>query len=301
MKQPLAPVVLFVYNRLWHTQQTIKALQKNELAIDSDLFIFADGAKNVEDQSSVNDVRKYLTTITGFKTITIEKSLSNKGLANSIIYGVTKIINQFGTVIVLEDDMITSKYFLQYMNNNLTTYYSFGDIISIHGFVYPIKNLPETFFLRGADCWGWATWKRGWDLFEANGQKLLNAILEKKLAKEFDFNNTYPFTQMLRDQIAGKNSSWAIRWYASAFLANKLTLYPGNTLVKNIGFDNSGTHCGSDDVFKSTISELEPACYKIEAMEDLQAKARFENFFKSNRKVNILLKLKAKFKKLLNQ
>lgn len=300
MKQCLAPIVLFVYNRLWHTQQTVEALQKNELAADSNLFIFSDGAKNTEDQYKVDEVRQYLKTITGFKSIAIEESQQNKGLANSIIYGVTQIVNRFGKIIVLEDDLVTSKYFLQYMNNNLVFYYNFNEVISIHGFVYPIKDLPEAFFLRGADCWGWATWKRGWDIFEPNGEKLLEKLTEKKLAQEFDFNSTYPYIQMLKEQTVGKNNSWAIRWYASAFLANKLTLYPGKTLIKNIGYGNSGTHCGNNDPYKSIISESEVLLHKIEVTQDLRARKEFEVFFKKSNHQNFLMQLKTKFKRILH-
>lgn len=113
--------------------------------------------------------------------------------------------------------------------------------------------MPETFFLRGADCWGWATWKRGWNLFNANGLQLLQQLQEKKLEKEFDLDGCYDYTKMLQDQIDGKNNSWAIRWRASAFLADKLTLYPSKSLVHNIGFDNSGTHCGFSDNYDQEI------------------------------------------------
>lgn len=294
MKQCLAPIVLFVYNRLWHTQQTVEALQKNELAADSDLFIFSDGAKNTEDQYKVDEVRQYLKTITGFKSVAIEESQQNKGLANSIIHGVTQIVNRFGKIIVLEDDLITSKYFLQYMNNNLVLYYNFNEVISIHGFVYPIKDLPETFFLRGADCWGWATWKRGWDIFEPNGGKLLEKLTEKKLAQEFDFNSTYPYIQMLKEQIAGKNNSWAIRWYASAFLADKLTLYPGKTLIKNIGYDNSGTHCGNNDPYKSEIIEQDFSELEIPIIECSHARNEFIKFFNKLNKTSYRKKIARK-------
>ena len=126
-------------------------------------------------------------------------------------------------VIVLEDDLVTSPHFLQYMNDGLGIYERDDRVISIHGYSYPVHGkLPETFFLRGADCLGWATWKRGWDLFEDDGQRLLNELERRNLTRSFDFDGSYPYTQMLRDQIAGSNSSWAVRWYASAFLRDKL-------------------------------------------------------------------------------
>jgi hypothetical protein len=278
----LAPVALFVYNRLEHTKKTIEALQKNELAINSDLVIFSDGFKNSpESKSSVLVVREYLKTISGFKSIKIIERLENLGLANSIINGVTEIVNQSGKIIVLEDDLITSPYFLRYMNEALDLYENQEEVISIHGYIYPVKHqLPETFFIKGADCWGWATWKRGWDLFEADGQKLLSELIAKKLTREFDLGG-YPYTQMLRGQIKGFNNSWAVRWYASAFLKNKLTLYPGYSLVSNCGFDNSGTHTGRMTAFFTEIYNKPVIVAKISVIENSEVRLIVARFFKT--------------------
>ena len=278
-----APIALFVYNRPEHTLQTVTALQNNVLAKESDLIIFSDGPKNEKDTEKLIEVRKYLKTITGFKSITIKESKANQGLANSIITGVTETVSKFGQVIVLEDDLVTSKYFLKYMNEALELYKEAQDVISIHGYIYPVKTkLPDTFFLKGADCWGWATWKRGWDLFEADGQKLLAELEQKNLTKEFDFAGSYPYTQMLKDQIAGQNNSWAIRWYASAFIADKLTLYPGRSLVKNIGFDNSGTHCGRSQEYSLRLSEIPIKVESIPIKENKRARKCFEIYFKGD-------------------
>jgi hypothetical protein len=133
----------------------------------------------------------------------------NWGLAESIIDGVTRVVNEFGRVIVVEDDLVTSIYFLQYMNEVLNLYEKEEKVASIHGYVYPIDGLPETFFLRGADCWGWATWKDKWALFEPDGTKLLDELKKRKLTKRFDFNGSYPFSLMLANQVSGKNDSWA--------------------------------------------------------------------------------------------
>ena len=178
----IAPTALFVYNRLEHTKRVIEALQKNVLASESDLIIFSDGPKHEKDVKKIDEVRKYLKTIDGFKSIEIFEKENNLGLSNSIISGVTEVVNRYGKIIVLEDDLVVSPYFLEFMNNALVKYENEEKVISIHGYIYPIKNkLPETFFIKGADCWGWATWKRGWDLFEPNGQKLLDELLNKNL------------------------------------------------------------------------------------------------------------------------
>lgn len=282
MENNLAPIALFVYNRLEHTKQTIEALQRNTLATESDLYIFSDGAKNESAEHNVNNVRKHLKTISGFKNINIIERKENFGLAKSIITGVTEILNKHGKIIVLEDDLITSKYFLQYMNEGLKLYQNDKNVASIHGYTFPIKNtLPETFFIKGADCWGWGTWSRAWKYFEEDGQKLLDKINNKGLAKEFNFGDNYPYTKMLKGQIKGQNNSWAIRWYASAFINNMLTLYPGKSLVNNIGLDNSGTHCNDDKTLEAKIYNNPIKIKKIKIKESQEARKEYALYFKS--------------------
>ncbi|MDF2529246.1 MAG: glycosyl transferase [Gammaproteobacteria bacterium] len=274
----LAPIVIFAYNRPSHLKQTITALLANPLAKESEVFIYSDAAKTSNDQTKVNEVRAYIDSITGFKSLKLIKQSHNLGLASSIISGVTEIVNQFGKVIVLEDDMITSPYFLTYMNQALNLYEHDAVVASIHGYVYPTKeNLPDTFFIKGADCWGWATWKRAWDTFEVDGKKLLKAIDERGLKSEFNFDNSYDYYWMLVQQIMGKNNSWAVRWHASCLLNGMLTLYPGKTLVNNIGFDGSGEHCADKDIFSSELSEY-IYLQKIELHENKQAKAELAKF-----------------------
>jgi hypothetical protein len=277
-----APIALFVYNRLSHTQQTIHALKKNALAKESDLFIFADGVKSASDSEKVSALRNYLLTIDGFNSVTVTESHTNQGLANSIINGISRVLENHEEIIVLEDDMVTSPYFLTYMNQALSIYQSCEDVISIHGYIYPVKHsLPETFFLKGADCWGWATWKRGWALFEADGAKLLKELKQKKLTNEFDFNGSYGFTKMLVKQIKGQNNSWAIRWYAAAFLKNKLTLYPGRSLVNNIGNDTSGTHSWDSERFEHSSLAQTISLKFQDPKENLEAKKIIGAFLKT--------------------
>lgn len=273
-----APIVLFTYNRLWHTQQTVEALQKNLLASESELFIFSDGGKNEDDWKKVYAVREYLHTIDGFKKTHITEQKENKGLANSIIEGVTKIVNKYGRIIVLEDDLVTSKYFLQYMNDALDIYENCEEVACISGYIYPIDALPDTFFIKGADCWGWATWKRGFDIFSANGKELLKQICSRGLEVEFDFENSYPYTQMLKNQINGKNNSWAVRWYASIFLKNKLCLYPQKAFVQNIGCDGTGTHCENSNIFDVKILKKYRVIKKITPEEDEESRKKIIRF-----------------------
>jgi len=284
-----APVVLFVYNRPWHVRQTVLALQRNTLAKESDLFIFSDAAAHDGALPGVREVREYIETITGFNSVTIVTREKNLGLSNSIISGVTDILAERERIIVLEDDLVCAPFFLEYMNKALDLYVNEEHVISIHGYNYPVsRSLPETFFLRGADCWGWGTWRRGWRLFERDGSRLLEGLRDQCLTKQFDFNGSYPFTRMLQKQVAGKIDSWAVRWYASAFLNDMLTLYPGKSLVRNIGNDGTGTNVGSVDFFGNSISEFSVGIQKIPIAEDQISRKEIERYFRSIRIKRIL-------------
>ena len=290
----LSPIALFVYNRPEHTKKTVEALQKNNLAKESELFVFSDGNKDEMSKEKIREVRNYIKNISGFKNVNIIERKENLGLARSIIFGVTEVVNKYGKIIVLEDDLVTSPYFLEYMNEALDLYEKEEKVISIHGYIYPVKKtLPETFFLKGADCWGWATWKRGWDLFEPDGKKLLTELEKRNLTKEFDFDGTYNYSGMLKKQIAGLTNSWAIRWYASAFLQNKLTLYPGKSLIQNIGQDASGTHKGDSNIHQTFISDRKINVGKIEIVENGEAKKIISQYFKSI-KPNLFKRVKLK-------
>lgn len=276
----LAPIALFVYNRPDHTKMVVDALVQNELAGQSALIIFSDAAKGEADTSGVAAVREYARTITGFKSVNLISRERNYGLAESIIQGVAQVLEDHESIIVIEDDLVTAPYFLRYMNDGLQQYATEQKVISIHGYVYPVEGvLPETFFIRGADCWGWATWRRGWALFEADGAKLLEGLRTSHRTREFDFDGTYPYTQMLKGQVLGYNNSWAIRWYASAFLANKITLYPGISLVTNIGFDNSGTHTGNTAHFAGRLWKEVVHVGGVPVQENTLALALFKKFF----------------------
>ncbi len=285
IRMTFAPIALFVYNRPEHMRKTLTALQGNLLAKDTPLFVFCDAAKNQEHLHSVHEVRQYAHSITGFKSVTVIERDKNFGLAMSIIDGVTRLCHEFGQVIVVEDDLLTSPDFLSYMNQGLELYRDDNRVASIHGYAYPLEkgNIPSSYFLRGADCWGWATWSRAWENFEPDGKKLLTMLQEQKLESQFDFDGQASFVAMLKDQIAGKNQSWAVRWHASAFLKNMLTLYPCNSLVINFGFDNSGTHCGTSDIYKTEIGEIEPVLKKVKVEENMMMRNRMVSYYKQIR------------------
>jgi hypothetical protein len=283
LTMPLAPIVLFAYARVEHVRLTIEALLRNEFAADSDLIIYSDAAKTVEQQADVDKTRAYLKSISGFGSVTVNFRTSNLGLANSIVLGVTEVLASHPCAIVLEDDMVTSPYFLKYMNEALTRFADDDRVVSIHGYIYPVKRaLPDAFFLRGADCWGWATWRRGWKTFNPNGQYLLDELKRRQLLRAFDVNGAYSFSTMLQNQIDGRNDSWAVRWHASAFLADKLTLYPGRSLVHNIGNDSSGTHCGDSTTHDVALSQSPIDLGTVQVVPSGIGLQAFEEFFRQS-------------------
>ena len=277
-----APIILFTYNRPIHVQKVVASLKHNIEASSSDLYVYSDAAKNETALKGVLETRDYLKTIDGFKTVTIIERERNWGLAANIIDGVTAIVNKYGSAIVLEDDHVVSPYFLKYMNEGLEKYKENERVASIHGYVYPCKKkMPEMFFIKGADCWSWATWKRAWDHFEPDGQKLLNRIRERRLEKEFDFGFNANYIEMLEKQVIGKNASWAVRWYASTFLDDMYTLYPGKSMMKMIGADGLGTHGAVTNKFDVELKDdpINFAYAPCKVHEDKNAKKAFSNFF----------------------
>lgn len=279
-----APIALFTYNRLWHTKQTVEALQANAGAGDSDLVIYSDGPKHPEDAGKVAELRAYLKGLSGFRTVSLVERPSNLGLARSIISGVTEMVSRHGQVIVLEDDLVTSPHFLKFMNEGLDLYRNDKEVASICAYLYPVSSrMRETFFLKGADCWGWATWKRAWDVFEPDGRKLLSELRGRKLTREFDLGGSFPFTRNLRRQIEGKNDSWAVRWYASAFLAGMVSLYPGVSLLRNIGFDGEGTHSRKTAKFDVPVADAPVRLERIPTAHDPEAARAVSRYFRASR------------------
>ena len=278
----MAPIALFVYNRPWHTRHTVEALQQNKLAEESDLFIFSDAARNPEAVAAVCEVREYIKAIGGFKSLHIVERQENLGLANSIIGGVSKLCEEFGRVIVLEDDLVVSPMFLAYMRTALDKYNDEPMVMQISGNMFPVLHpeaLPETFFCRVTTSWGWATWDRAWRKFETDAKKLADMIMTQKLRKDFD--SGYDYFQMLAMQARGEIDSWAIRWYASVFLSRGLCLHPSLSLVLNIGHDGSGVHCINGDVYTVSLSSAMPEFFPQIIEESPQGRQAIETFFRA--------------------
>lgn len=258
----IVPIAVFAFNRPTHLRQTLNALAANELASESDVTIYCDGPRNLEEQRLTAATRAVARKATGFRTCQLVERERNLGLAENIIRGVSESLEKSDSLIVLEDDLVTSPFFLRYMNDGLNAYADDSRVASIHGWCFPhaVPNPPETFFLRGADCWGWGTWKRAWRYFEPDAALLLRQLRDFSLEDDFNCNGAYDYMAMLKAVRDKKTNSWAVRWRASAFLHDLCTLYPGHSLVQNKGMDGSGTNCG---VTKKTDVSLTSASIRV--------------------------------------
>ena len=282
--QNFAPIALFVYNRPEHTRRTIKFLQQNLLAEESRLYIFSDAAKNSNNQSLVAEVREIIHSVEGFKHVELIERKSNLGLANSIIDGVSRLVKDYGKVIVFEDDLISSMYTLQYFNDALIRYQDEEKVMHIGAYMYPLKeeNLPETFFYRAATSWGWATWDRAWKNFEPDIDLIISRFDQEKKHR-FTIDGTMNFWKQIQEFKSGKNNSWAIRWYASIFLKGGLTLNPSKSLINNIGHDGTGIHSGMNDIYHVIINPQPIQSFPEKIEENQLVYHSIKNFLK-NRK-----------------
>ncbi|WP_426582474.1 sugar transferase [Mucilaginibacter sp. R-33] len=290
--QNLAPIALFVYNRPDHTRRTISYLQQNLLADESRLYIFCDAAKTDADKPKVEQVRQLVNDISGFKSVKVILRNHNLGLAESIISGVTQLVYEYGKVIVFEDDLLSSPYTLQYFNDALTKYAYQEQVMHIGAYMYNLhdKKLPETFFYRAATSWGWATWARAWKNFEPDVDKLIDQFDTLKIAR-FSIEGKMNFWKQIEQFKAGKNNSWAIRWYASIFLKNGLTLNPSQSLIQNIGHDGTGVHSNKEDMYHVQIARKQVTQFPDTIEENEEAYKAIKNFL-ANRKGTLLQRIR---------
>jgi len=294
-----APIVLFVYNRLDHTKKTLDSLIQNKLADQSELFIFSDAAKNESAKKNVRAVRKYINSIDGFKNIHIIEQEKNQGLASSIVSGVSKVVDEYEKVIVMEDDLETSPYFLNFMNDALDKYKDEDKVWHISGWNYPTTfDTPNDVYLyRVMNCWGWATWKNKWNSFDKNTDKLINEFSSSDIS-EFNLDGYNDLWRQVKLNKSGKINTWAIYWYATIFQNKGLCLNPVQSYVRNIGLDGTGEHCSmeknNDNI---SLNDKELLVYTDIFSEDKNIVIQIKRYLKQTSKsimVKVINKVKTK-------
>lgn len=247
-----APVVLFTYKRLPILKRVVESLLANKECPSTQLIIYSDGPKTENDEMAVGEVRSYMKSLKGFKSIEFIFRDKNLGLAESFIQGITETLSRYEKAIFLEDDNLLSKYFLSFMNEALDYYKDNEKVICVSGYSWPIQPIQEQpYFLRGAETWSMGTWRRGWKFFCADGAKLLSDITSRGLSEKF-ISDGFGFDAMLQNQIDGKIDSWGVRWWTSAFINDMYCLYPNEPLCVSIGYGADSVHCtGYSPLFRS--------------------------------------------------
>ena len=288
-----APLILFVYNRLEHTVKTIEALKKNSLSSESDLFIFSDAERESEDKYNVEQVRKYIDSISGFRKVEVIKRDKNRGLAQSIITGVTELMEEYDRVIVLEDDLITSPAFLTFMNKALSFYADNKSIWSIGGYNFPLgvlNFLKEPVYLSFRSCtWGWATWKDRWEKADwelDNYEELLN---DRSFRKKFNRAGS-DMCSWLRKQKESRLDSWAVKWDVAHCVNDGYCLRPRNSLISNIGFDGSGIHCGTTNKFDVKLASEFAFEFPINITIDAKLNIQIAKYIAGSRSITSIFK-----------
>lgn len=295
----LAPIAFFVYNRPLHAKKTIESLLRNNLADKSCLYIFSDAPRNDNFIKKVKEVRDYIKTISGFKNIEIIEREKNLGLADSIISGVTYVINKYGKVIVIEDDLVCLNNFLRFMNDALEFYEYKKKVFSVTGYNYPenLMKIPhnykhDIYFCPRCSSWGWGTWKDRWDKADWEFKDAGEFLKDKKLQKLYSKSGEDK-VEMIIAQIEGKIDSWATRWEYTHFKNDAYSVYPVKSLLNNIGFDGTGVNCGYDKKYFYT-GELKDYKYNIKFLEDIkldkEIMRRFRKIFRKD-KLNNLKKI----------
>lgn len=242
----LAPIVVFSYNRPDHLRQTLEALAKNDLAEQSVLYIYCDGAKadaSEEQKLRIIENRKVAHSVLGFKEVHVVEREQNVGLKDNIIGAVTEIVNQYGRIITLEDDVVSSVGFLCFMNDALELYANEEKVMHVSAYFYANnKKLPETFFYEVPyPGGGWATWQRAWQYYSDDTAALYDYW--KTRWDEFNVYGGTALQRQLEDNYTGKIRTWFVKWHAVVLKMGGLTLFPKKSLTTNIGFDGSGTNC----------------------------------------------------------
>ena len=256
-----APIAIFAFNRPEHLSNLFASLLTNPEAEFSEIYLFIDGPRNNDEKELTAETAKIGEDFSKFLNLTIFQKEKNLGLSESILGGIDKVLLNHDRVIVLEDDLELSPIFLRFVNRGLEVHISDLSVASIQGFsMIDLKSSESSYFLRGADCWGWATWSNRWDSLVRDPRILLDQLRNKKLTRDFDLKGAYPYTNMLERNCNNAIDSWAIRWHASMFLEGKVSLYPAKSLVKNMGRDGSGTHGGSQEEVQAELRE-EPIEY----------------------------------------
>lgn len=248
-----APIALFAFKRPGSLEAVLEALSQNTQFEHTQIYAFCDGPKAGAASDIVQSVRATKHVLQCWQTranIEIFANDENCGLHRQIPHGISYVLERHDRVIVIEDDILVSPFFLDYMNDALNLYAEDFEVMQVSGFMFNVKSkLPETFFYNVNSCWGWGTWKRAWRYYNDDASALLKQLTKSPDFSMYEFNggqNGCFYDQLVKNHL-GDLKSWAVKWHASMYLHGGNCLHPNKTLVKNIGFGSDGTNCVAED------------------------------------------------------
>jgi len=301
-KRKLAPIIVFCYDRVDELKTTMATLSANTYAGQSDLYVFCDGPRNESDKLKTDEVRAFMKGIQGFRQLHVIESEVNKGLAPSVISGVSKVLETHDKVIVVEDDLILSTNFLAWMNETLEKYKDNDQVFSISGFCPQVQRSGDHypydgFFTKKAHSWGWGTWKNRWEKvdWEVKDWKVFSR--SKHLQKAFNSIGS-EMSGLLFDQMNGKKNSWLIRFSYTQFKLGKVTIYPILSKVINDGFTDEATHCNVYNRYRVDFDRTGKTDFNLPIDIEYDEKLNKKFFYHYTLRARIIGKIKTWLMKL---
>lgn len=300
------PVIIILYNRPKHTEKLFNSIINAKNYNRFNFYVFCDGAKNQNDIEKINEIK---TIVKSFKKKINIKTFYRKkniGLILNITNSINSVLSKNNFAIILEDDLVLHKNFFNFMDVSLEKYKKNDNVFQISGYSYPIKNYNKKhYFLSLSSCWGWAITARNWKNFAKflNNKKLLMFYYLKikknsSIKNSFNYGNSYNYFSMLKKFFNNKVNSWGIIFYLYLFVENKLTLFPNNSLVRNIGFDGSGNHKSKNNLFNSEFQNTNLSNFPDKVVEKSIHRLKVENFFKEN--LSLYAKIKNRIYEKIN-
>ena len=299
----LAPLALFVFKRPKHTQRVLEALSQCDFAKETDLFVFCDGARHEGESEVVEKTRSVVREATGFRSVEYVMQSENKGLANSIIQGVSEVMKIYGKAIVLEDDLLPAVPFLRFMNACLSKYENHPKVFSVSGYNHPpdIMSFPQdytadVYFSYRNTSWGWACWQDRWESIDWQVSDFTQFIKDRKAVRKFNRGGE-DLTHMLKGQLLGHFDSWSIRFSYAQSRQDAYSVYPVKSYIHNIGFDGTGTHTG----FRDDFNDLSQALERFTLPDEVWLDDTLVDLFRKVYDYSVMHKVKIKVKSLLGQ
>ena len=246
LSDDFAPIAIFAYKRVEPLSQVLTALEACPEFHRSPVFLFFDGPKSDADRARTDAVRAMVRGRLRDNMTLIEAS-SNQGIYRSIVDGVTRLCNEFGRAIVIEDDVVVAPATLTWLNHGLEAYAEEPRVWQVSAHQHPIPEFAsrnDGVFLPLMTSWGWATWKRAWDRFEPNVEDWPAAVRDPETRRRFDLDSSYPYTELMEAQLSRpiKQWDWDVRFWWNVYSNDGVSLFPPRSLVVNIGFDDAATH-----------------------------------------------------------